>query len=327
MDENRALRDKLEQAQSELRRVREHLEKLRAHHARERDSLVRQLEDARRELAELKALTGKPGGLAPREPQSPRTESARGALYSSSTVYVGLARLPGPGDDEALRRLSQLSAVSLADLRMRMAAPPPLLLTRLSGTEAETLVRELRAEGFAAVGCELKPRAAASPLSVRRFQLEDTGLRVEGERGERLERVRVPWEQLRLLVRGRRTTRTVEKGMEADLVLDGTSLRTVTSQFEVTNEDSGRFLWAYGPDVRVAFTSATDFNGLGARRGLSRGVDLQAMAEVLRERAPHVAYDDRLMRYPSLSIPLVDSERTHELFAELLWQAVKEGVL
>lgn len=329
MDETRALRDKLEQAQSELRRVREHLDKLRAHHARERDSLVRQLEDARRELAELKARGGLSVGPVPREPLPSRLEAARGAppYYANSNAYVALARLPDPRDDEALRQLSRVSAVSLADLRMRMAAPPPMVLARMPTAEAETLVRALRAAGFAAVGCELKPRAAASPLSVRRFQLEDTGLRLDGERGERVERVKVPWEELGLLVRGRRTTRTVENGMETDLVLDGTSLRTVKSQVEVTHEDFGLFLWAYGPDFRAAFTSATDFSGLGARRGLARNVDLQVLAEVLRERAPHVVFDDRLMRHPSLSIPLVDSDRTHELFAEVLWQAVREGVL
>lgn len=323
MDETRALRDKLEQTQSELRRVKEHLEKLRAHHAREKDSLERQLEDTRRELAELKARTGMSGVPAPRG-SPPSREGTQGAHYTSSNVYVALARLPGPGDDEALRQLSRVSTVPLADLRMRMAAPPPLILKRLPTAEAATLVRELRDAGFAAVGCELKPRAAASPLSVRRFQLEDTGLRLDGERGER---VLLPWEHLRLLVRGRRTNRTVENVVETELVHDRSGMRMVSHQVEVAHEDAGLFLWAYGPDFRAAFTSATDFGGLGARRGLARNVDIQVLAELLRERAPHVAYDDRLMRHPSLSMPLVDLERTHELFGELLWQAVREGVL
>lgn len=331
MDETRTLRDKLEQAQNELRRLKEHLEKLRAHHAREKDSLEQQLEDTRRELAELKARAGMPGGPSGRpapQPPAPRTEAARGALHPPSNFYVALARSPGPGDDEALRQLSRVSALPLADLRMRMAAHAPIILTLLPPAEAERLVRELRAAGFAAVSCE---RAAASPLLVRRFHLEDSGLGLELGRGERLQ---VSWDKLHLLVRGRRTLRTVETTTETEVVvnhnrgfLDPTRRQRVQKQAEVTHEELGLFVWAYGPDFRAAFTSATDFSGLGAQRGLSRNADLQVLAGELRRRAPHVTFDDRLMRFPSLSMPLVDPERTHELFAELLWQAVRDGVL
>ena len=67
--------------------------------------------------------------------------------------------------------------------------------------------------------------------------------------------------------------------------------------------------------------------GLGERRGLSHLASLQALVETVRERAPQVVTDDRLLRMPTLSLPLVDADRAHESFAELLWQGVLDGLL
>src|SRR6185503_3885418 len=70
MSETRALRDKLEELQAELRRTREHLEKLRAHQSREREALGQELEGARRDVAGLRTRLEQLEALE-REPQPP----------------------------------------------------------------------------------------------------------------------------------------------------------------------------------------------------------------------------------------------------------------
>jgi hypothetical protein len=324
MDDRRELRDKLEQVQSELRRVREHMDKLRAHHVKEREGLERQLEQARRELAELRASVAKSEALAaiPKwEPSPSRNDAARGEPSIVSTVLVALARVPAPRDEQALMELARVTRMSPTDLRLRLAAPPPIPLLRLSPTEAETLVRELRRVGFAAVSYEPPPRAAAHPLPIRAFRFEETALHLESERGEHLT---VPWQELRLLVRGRRNTTTVETQKESFVGDGGELVRTPLA--DVKDEDTEHFLWAYGEGLRVAFTISTDFSGLGAQRALARLASFQPLAEELRRRAPQVVYDDRLMRFPRISLPLVDMERSHVTFADLLWQAVRAGL-
>ncbi len=312
MNERRELRDKLEQVQSELRRVREHMDKLRAHHAKEREGLERQLEQARRELAELRASVAKSEALAAIPTWEPSIVG---------TVLVALARVPAPRDEQVLMELARVTRMSPTDLRLRLAAPPPIPLQRLPPIDAETLVRELRRAGFAAVSYEPPPRATAHPLPIRAFRFEETALHLESERGEHLT---VPWRELRLLVRGRRNTTTVETQKASFVAENGELVQTPLA--DVKDEDTHHFLWAYGEGLRVAFTISTDFSGLGARRALARLTSFQPLAEELRRRAPQVVYDDRLMRFPRISLPLVDMERSHVTFADLLWQAVRAGL-
>jgi len=103
MSETRALRDKLEELQAELRRTREHLEKLRAHQSRERESLGQQLETARLEVSGLRSRLER---LEPREsqPQRPVAASVRAApavLERPRTVatllFAAGGRAPEPG--------------------------------------------------------------------------------------------------------------------------------------------------------------------------------------------------------------------------------------
>jgi hypothetical protein len=332
MDEARTLRDTLERAQAELRRTRTHLEKLRAHQARERESLLREVEKARGEVAELRARLEAPPEPEPLEavpeqaPPGP-VERAPEAL----NALVALVRRP-ESLEAALPMLSWLLGVPPADMRLRLAAPPPTVLTRVPASEAEPLRAALQSEGFVAVSCEVRPRGAEGLLLARRFSLDAEGLQVEGAGGERQH---LPYAQLRLLVRGRRTTTTVEQSVEwvtpddrdASMLRGGRGWsRPELKTFEMKQDHHSQFLWAYGEGGRVAFSERTLFAAQGVKQGTTLGESLQTLGAELRQRAPQVVMDERLVGMPRFSLPLVDPKRSQELFAELLFEAVRRRV-
>lgn len=328
MDEARALRDTLEKAQAELRRTRAHLEKLRAHQAREREALQGEVEAARREVAELRARLEAPP--VPERLEAAPVQASPGPVEASA--LLALVRRP-ESVEAAVPVLSRVLGVPPADLRLRLAAPAPAVLARVPASEAEALRAALQAEGFVAVSCEVRPRSAEGLLPVRRFSLDAAGLQVESAGGERQH---LPYGELRLLVRGRRTTTTVEQsvewvtpdGRDASLLRGGRrgwhgpELKTS----EVKQDHHSQFLWVYGEAQGVTFAERTRFSGQGVRRGLTLTESLQHLCAALRERAPQVVMDERLVGMPRFSLPLVDPKQGQELFAELLLDGVRRQV-
>lgn len=137
MSETRALRDKLEELQAELRRTREHLEKLRAHQCRERESLGQELERARGEVSGLRSRLDQ---LESRESQpqrpvaAPATVERPGAVPTLLSAAGGRAPEPeaagraaaagGPGravDKSDAQKLRDKLAQEQAELRQTKA--------------------------------------------------------------------------------------------------------------------------------------------------------------------------------------------------------------
>ncbi|WP_224248576.1 hypothetical protein [Hyalangium gracile] len=327
MSETRALREKLEEIQVELRRTKEHLEKLRAHQAREREPLARELEAARREVAELRIRLQKAesaGSLPPPATGIALPEPGSGERsLEATTALVALARHPA-SEEAAMPVLSRLLKLAPVDVRFRLAPMSPKVVARLPIARAAELRAALRAEGFLAVSCPVGPRAAAGWVRVRQFGLEEQHLSVEGILGERL-RVRYP--ELRLVMRGRRistqeeTEHVVESHHHA-----GMGHHRVHRVVEVRQEQVENFVWVLGKGTRLAFTQSTHFNGLGDELASSVFENLQRLANALARRAPHVAKDERFLQMPRFTLPLVDQDRSQELLAELLFQAVEEGL-
>lgn len=326
MSETRALRDRLEATQAELRRAKEHLDKLRAHQARERESLQQQLEAARREVSGLRGRLEAvesaekeppPSGEGLNEPVvGERSEAA-------TTALVALARNPA-SLESALPALSRLLKLAPVDVRFRLAPQPPMVLARLPLARAGELRAALRDEGFLAVSCKVVPRGAGGWVTVKRFVLEEQGLLMEGTQGERLQ---VRYAELRLLMRGRRASTQVETKHEVETHYHGGHgshriHKTVEEKRQVVED----FVWVLGKGCRWAFTQATHFTGLGDQRTFTVHENLQRLMGELQRRAPHAVVDERFLQMTGFVMPLVDPERSQELLAELLFQAVGEGL-
>jgi hypothetical protein len=321
MDDTRALRAKLEEVQAELQRTRKHLDKLRLHHERERDALRHELEAARREVAHWRARSAE--ARTREDPKRLLTLLAAPSFWKErpggkASWLVALARSP-EAVEEALPTLVRLTGLSPADVRLRLAASSPTLLALLPEGEAEALRGALEAEGFPAVTCELTPQLGWDLVQVRRFTLEEEGLRLTGPQGARLD---LDYGALRLLVRGRRIVTVLEDQEPAVLVHGDQVLRRLQRK----RESIEPFLWLYGEGGHAAFTMETDFGGLGEQRGLTRHAGLQALTEELCRRAPQVVLDERLQRQVRVSLPFIAEDRGQEILGALLWHMVQAGL-
>jgi hypothetical protein len=171
----------------------------------------------------------------------------------------------------------------------------------------------------------VSPRAGQGWMNVKRFRLEEQGLSVEAAVGPGLQ---VRYAELRLLMRGRRiiTIREKQQDLDYDYDAEGTSRARVLKAIEEKREQVDNFLWVLGKDFRAAFTQTTQFMSLGGQLAPTVHENLQRLMSELRRRATHVTVDERLVQMPRYAMPLVDPNRSQELFAELLFQAVDEGL-
>jgi hypothetical protein len=327
MSETRALRDKLEELQAELRRSKEHLEKLRAHQSRERESLGQELEVARREVVGLRTRLAQ---LEPRqrEPQAqvaaPLPQAAPvvvGRAGAAPTALVALVHKP-ERLDEALPKLARLLKLSPADMRLRLSALAPVVVARLPVSEARALCEVLRSEGFLAVSAEVPARELRRWMRVRTFSLKEHGMSLEDPQGERQELL---YMQLRLLIRGRRNF-TVAETREVIPFYERREGDRPTESVKLKQERAEQYLWAYGDDFRVAFTQETRFTGLEGARGLAAFESFQALLVQLERRAPNTVVDTRFMQQPRFTLPLVEEDQGQEMLGELLYQAIREGL-
>jgi hypothetical protein len=197
------------------------------------------------------------------------------------------------------------------------------VVARVPVSQAGAVRASLRAQGFPAVSHEVAPRWGNNWFNVRRFEFEEQGLSLEGLPGQRL---RVRYAELRLVMRGRQSTTHVETKEEVEHQYVGRGRRRVVKTVEEKHVRVENFLWVLGKGLRAAFTQSTQFMGLGGQLAPTVHENLQRLMGELRRRTPHAVVDERLMQMPRFTMPLVDPARSQELFAELLLQAVAEGL-
>lgn len=328
MSNTRELRNRLEETQAELRRTRDHLEKLRAHQARERQALQQQLEQARREVS---GLRGHLDALerfehTPPSPsdEGPEVQPEAGPVERSATALIALARSPKTGlTPSVISTLAELLRLTPADVRLRLAPALPAVLARLPLAQAQELRGALRAAGFLAVLHEVSPTVPRRWVKVKRFVLEEEGLRVETPNRESLQ---VRYAELRLLMRGRRTTTQVETKQEVDYVDHHEHSHRVVREVEEKRQTIENFLWVLGKGSRAIFNESTQFMGLGALRTFTVHENLQRLADEVHRRAPHAVRDERFVQQSRFVLPLVDPNRSQEVLAEVLLQVVEEGL-
>ena len=202
--------------------------------------------------------------------------------------------------------LAQDLAITPYEARQKLAVGMPcvVLFTEDRG-RTTALMRALRGRGHGVVACEgAAVVQAARMVRVRRFHFEPDAL-VAGDEA------RVPYADLLAIVRAthRRTQETREETKEkkfrpgAALVTGGLILtKTVTREVVRANEEKEQVLYVFrrGGVPCLLRENGADSSGLGDAVLPTRMQNFTTTLRMLRERAPSVPFDERLVSVKKL---------------------------
>jgi len=264
---------------------------------------------------------------------------------------VAIVRTP-TRPDEAARAVADVTGLTLAEARMRLAPEPPALLARLEPDEADALVVSLRKAGLAALAVDIRVPTDKDRTVARSLSFESTGMTFTSRSGHALQ---VLWPDVLAILRGLRASRSdVERTEKSKsfsvgaavatggLKMTRTATRTVRSSEEVTEQ----VILVYARDGRAAMLSEyeLDFSCLGPRMQPSSTGNIVDLARRLRDEAKGAFYDERLLRLGRRPLPLLaggesrvqaatitmtrtDTSASLDVLAEVMRQALADGLL
>jgi hypothetical protein len=249
---------------------------------------------------------------------------------------------PASDLEGAVAALVATAAMTKAEARMRLAPEPPALLARLPPEDAARVVTALGRARLPALALDEDVPSDSERFQVRSFAFEDGSGQFTSRTGETLA---LPWDDVRLVLRGVRTSRTTTEHTETRkklapgrAVLTGGLMFTkkTTSTVRNVQEDSEQFFLLHTDAVRLVLgEQALEFSGLGPLLQPARTANLATLAQELRRRATRAFHDDRLLRLGRRTLPFVlggNERRSHtrgvvDVLAEVLDRAVRTGLL
>jgi hypothetical protein len=233
--------------------------------------------------------------------------------------FVAIAKLGTPIEAEAKALAADLGTLAYEE-RMKLAAGlPAVVLVTTDGDAAQALVGKLRARGHRALTCAASAVIRATDMiQMRNFQLDEAGLESAGEQ--------LPWEDIAALVRARHqrqvgATETVKQKkfdaaraiLTGGLVMRKTETRTVAT----TTDEIEQVLYVFrasGATPWLLREHSTNYAALGAALTPLAARNFALVVERLRARAPHAAFDDSLVRRPTIA--------DVDLYAQLVYRAL-----
>ncbi len=264
---------------------------------------------------------------------------------------VAIARAPAH-PDEAARALAEAAGLALAEARMRLAREPPALLARLEPDKADALVASLRKAGLAALAVAARFPTDEDRTIAHAFSFDDAGITFTPRFGDAM---RVAWPDVLAILRGLRASRSETERTEKSRSFSvGTAIatgglkmtRTSTQTVRSSEESTEQVILVYARSGRVAMLSERqlDFSCLGPGMHPSSSSNMAELARRLREKAKPAFYDERLLRLGRRPLPflaggesrsqtatttktLADTSGSLDVLAEVMWQALAEGLL
>ncbi len=264
---------------------------------------------------------------------------------------VAMVRAP-ERPDEAAGALAGAAGLTLAEARMRLAPEPPALLARLEAERADSLVSALRAAGLATLSVDCQVPSDRDRLVAARLALSELGAAFTSRLGETMA---VAWTDVVAILRGLRVARLETERTEksrrfsAGLAVATSGLvatRRVERTARSSEESSEQVILIYARDGRAAVLveGGLDFSCLGPGRQPSSTANMAEVARRLREAARGAFYDERLLRLARRPLPFLaggerlsqtatavtkrtDTSGALDVLAEVMWQALAEGLL
>lgn len=222
---------------------------------------------------------------------------------------VAIAELSGPVES-AIGPLGAALGTTAYELRLLFNAGfPAVVLATVDPARARAASRAITGSGHRAVSCDRAEVIASSNMTaLSAFRFDASGLRAhEGEPAE------LDYRDIGALLRAthRSATETTETVKErklrpvmalatGGLVMSKKTSREVTTRTEQREQVLYVFS-AGGSPPWILRERGTDYRGLGADLRPTSLENFQTTIRRLRERAPHAAYDERLMSGRTIS--------------------------
>jgi hypothetical protein len=253
-------------------------------------------------------------------------------------------------DPNAAQLLASATGVALAEARMRLAPEPPALLARLAPNEADALVVTLRKGGLSVLAWD--ESTSRSILTARTFKLGEDAFSCAPRSGPG---ITIPWDAITVLLKaasaermGTETSETKKQfSLGAAVLTGGLVMRTNVSSTQRTGKtEVEQVILVHDREGRLVALPERelDFSCLGEKMQPVRIANMATLARLLKEKAPHAFYDERLVRLGTRPLPFVMSAQPQlggsgtvttrsntalgiELLAGILCQAVDERLL
>lgn len=223
------------------------------------------------------------------------------------TMYVvAIVRWARPLEQE-LAALAPLLGMVAYDLKLRLGGPLPVVFAREADpARARELLAALRKRGHGAVACDLtKVPSAAEMTAPRTYELAaDAFVGAAPAWGE----ARMPYAEIVALIHANVATieRTQEVTKDRKFSLGRAALtggiavrKEVEKKSVASSEDREQVLYVVhesGRDPWLLCEQRLRHRGLGERVRPTAGENFATLVQLLRARAPHALYDDRLLR-------------------------------
>lgn len=233
----------------------------------------------------------------------------------SPTYLVAITRLRSDALEHELPELARAMGLQPYDARLRLSAPPPVVVARACElAAAQALVASLRRRGHGAVVCDVA--SLPSPersVTARAFELRASELALTDTRGAGFT---LPHAHVLGLMRAAEisdeveTVETTKKKLALGrAVLTGGMMRSkqvTTTETHTTSErqDALYVFRTTAPEPIVFRERELHYQGLGAQRAATHRQNFNMLVECLRRAAPAAVFDDRLLagkRRPDLS--------------------------
>jgi len=224
-------------------------------------------------------------------------------------VYLVAIHAVDPQNSALARTLAKVLGCTAYEARSRLVSAGPSIVAH--GPESrplQDLASRLKVAGFRVL--LLNTTAIERPglwWEARSFELSPTAWRITTRDGSRTV---MKWSQVNLIARGKALIETssteVHEGKRfsaARAIASGGMVRKKKVRTETTKTETEQegFLHIYGPgSVIVIHETGVNYGGLGGGLQPTRSGNFIALLALMRKRAPHAKFDDRLLRHAGL---------------------------
>jgi hypothetical protein len=239
---------------------------------------------------------------------------------------------------ELVQAISSALGIMVFEARQRMIGGGPAVVASFADPQqALALAKKLNQNGIATLVVDAaEVRSRAGHFIVRRFELNESSLRIETGDWQRAE---IPYGEIDLLLPctsivgySEKKTVTERKLSVGKTILAGgiPMSKKVEHQEEVTTEERSKVLYLYADNrLPIVFSqNGMTYDGLGAAMKLSRELNFTYLISELRRRSPGAVYDDRLRNRAGLVRllgPAQSPETNLDLAAEILARSLRHG--